>query len=151
MDNNQRCPIIRKSKTSSNFTLTFLSLFFIAVILTLGIKVSNNFNKPTLLKVFYDGDFNGMSIDFKTDGTYIFDDSAIGMSDYFYGTYKIDGNKITMDRSTIDNLTNLKYLEIRDKQNEEGKTELYLFQVDSLGNVIEHLYEYRVIIDNRKK
>ena len=144
--------LFESQKRVQNFTLTFLSLFFIAVILILGIKISNNFNKPTLLKVFYDGDYNGTSIDFKTDGTYIFDNSAMGLLDtYFYGTYKIDGNKITMDRSTIDNLTNLKYLEIRDKQIEEGKTELYLFQVDSLGNVIEHLFEYRVIIDNRKK
>ncbi|MBX3162891.1 MAG: hypothetical protein KF900_00265 [Bacteroidetes bacterium] len=119
--------------------------------MALEIQINNNFNKPTLLKVFYDGDYNGTGIDFKTDGTYIFDNSAIGLSDYSYGTYKIDGNKIIMDKDTIDNLTNLKYLEIRDKQIVEGKAELYLVQVDRLGNVIERSDEYRVTIDNRKK
>ena len=32
----------------------------------------------------------------------------------------------------------------------EGKSELYLFQVDSVGNVIESSNEYRVSIDNQK-
>lgn len=143
--------LFRVEKRFLNFTLTFLSIVFIAVILTLKIKINNNFDKPTLLKVFYDGDYNGTGIDFKTDGTYIFDNSAIGISDYFYGTYGISGNRITMDRETIDNLTNLKFLEIRGKQPEEGKADLYLYQVDSLGNLIERSEEYRVIIDNRKK
>ncbi|WKW45474.1 hypothetical protein P3875_06695 [Myroides sp. JBRI-B21084] len=103
------------------------------------------------MKVFYDGDFNGTGIDFKTDGTYIFDNSAIGISDYFYGTYRIDENKITMDKDTIDNLTNFKFLEIKDKELEQGKTDLFLYQVDSLGNAIERSDEFRVTIDNRKK
>lgn len=134
-----------------NFGLTLLSIFFIAINLILEIRIGNNFNKPTLLKVFYDGDFNGTGIDFKTDGTYIFDNSAIGISDYFYGTYRIDENKITMDKDTIDNLTNFKFLEIKDKELEQGKTDLFLYQVDSLGNAIERSDEFRVTIDNRKK
>jgi Leucine-rich repeat (LRR) protein len=117
----------------------------------LEIIINNNFNKPTLLRVYYDGDYNGTSIDFKTDETYIFDNSAIGLSSYFYGTYKINGNKITMDKDTIDNLTNLKYLEIRDKQIEEMESGMYLYQVDSSGNLIKHSDKYRVIIDNRKE
>ncbi len=143
--------LFMNEKRVRNFKLTFSSLLFIATILTLEVYINMNFNKSTLLKVFYDGDFNGTSIDFKTDGTYILDNSAIGLSDYFYGTYKIYGNKITMDIDTIDNLINLKYLEIMSKQTGEGKTEQYLFQVDSLGNLIKRSYEYRVIIDNRIK
>lgn len=143
--------LFKTERRFQNFGLTFLSILFIAVILTLEIKINNIFNKPTTLKVFYDGDFNGTGIDFKNDGTYIFDNSAIGISDYFYGTYKIEGNKITMDKDTIDNLTNFKFLEIKDKQSEEEETDLYLFQVDSLGNVIEHSDKFRVTIDNRKK
>jgi hypothetical protein len=117
----------------------------------LEIIINNDFNKPTLLRVYYDGDYNGTSIDFKTDGTYIFDNSAIGISSYFYGTYEINGNKITMDKDTIDNLMNLKYLEIRDKQFEERESGVYLYQVDSSGNLIKYSDEYRVTIDNRKK
>ena len=143
--------LFKTEKRFLNFGLTFLSIFFIAIILTLEIKINIAFNKPTLLKVYYDGDYNGTAIDFKTDGTYIFDNSAIGISDYFYGTYKIDGNKITIDKDTIDNLTNLKYLELRNKQIQEGNFELYLFQVDRSGNLLERSDEYRVTIDNRKK
>ncbi|WP_445456424.1 hypothetical protein [Flavobacterium sp. HNIBRBA15423] len=69
------------------FTLTILCSFFSLIILTLHIRTQLKFDKPTLVKVFYDGDFNGTGIDFKTDGTYIFDNSTIGLlSDYFYGT-----------------------------------------------------------------
>lgn len=143
--------LFKTDKQLLNFGLTFLSILFIAIILTLEIQISNTFNKPTLLKAYYDGDYNGTGIDFKTDGTYIFENSAIGLSSYFYGAYRIDGDKITMDKNTIDNLTNFKYLKIRDKQIMEGKSELYLFQVDSIGNYIEHSGEYRVTIDNRKK
>ncbi|MCL1938361.1 MAG: hypothetical protein FWF52_08210 [Candidatus Azobacteroides sp.] len=140
-----------KEKKFQNFSLTFFCILFISATLILKIKNNNNFNKPTLLKVFYNGDYNGTGIDFKADGTYIFDNSAIGVSEYFYGTYEMNGNKITMDKDTIDNITNLKYLEIRHKQSGGGEKVLYLYQVDSLGNLIERSNnEYRVIIDNRK-
>lgn len=113
------------------FALTILCLIFTLIIFALHIKTQLKFDKPTLLKVFYDGDFNGTGIDFKTDGTYIFDNSAIGLNDYFYGTYTISGNKITMDKDQIDNIKNLKYLEIRQKIIDTNKTDLYLFQIDS--------------------
>ena len=72
------------------------------------------------------------------------------MSDYYYGVYTIDGDKITLDKDTIDNLTDLKHLGIRDKNIVNSKSELYLFQLDNRGNVIQYSDEYRVIIDNRK-
>ena len=131
------------------FAFTILCFFFTSIILTLHIRTQLKFDKPTLVKVFYDGDFNGTGIDFKTDGTYIFDNSAIGLSDYFYGVYTISGNRITMDKDQIDNLKNLKYLEIKEKIIDTNKTDLYLFQIDSLGNLIKNSEEYRVTIDNR--
>jgi hypothetical protein len=105
--------------------------------------------------VFYDGDFNGTGIDFKTDRTYIFDNSAIGLSNYFYGTYTIDGNKITLDKDKIDNITNLTHLEIIQKDSlllpDEKKSDKYLYQVDENGEVINNSEKYRVVIDNRNK
>jgi hypothetical protein len=144
--------LFKKEKRLQNFSLTFLCIVFVATILTMKVIIDKNFKKPTLLRVYYDGDFNGTSIDFKTDETYIFANSAIGLSNYFYGTYEINGNKITMDRDTIDNFVNFKYLEIRSKQIGEKKTDLYLYHVDSSGNLIEHSFdEYRVVTDNRQK
>lgn len=136
-----------------NFALTFLTLLFTIIILTIEIRNKNDFNKPTLLKVFYDGDYNGTGIDFKTGGTYIFDNSAIGLSDYTYGTYEIKGNKLTLDRNKIDNLTELKYLELKEKEIDYQnvvKKELYLYQVNKNGEIIDRANEYRVTIDNRK-
>ena len=138
-------------KQIKNFALTFLILLFVAVNLTLGSIIQKNFNKPTLLKASYYGDLNGTDIDFKADGTYILNNYSVMIDTYFYGTYTIIGNKITMDKDTIDVLPNLKYLEIRNKQIQEGQADLYLYQVDSLGNFIKDSFyeEYKVIIDNR--
>lgn len=140
--------IYKVKKATQNFTLTLLCLIYISIILILYIKNQSAFNKETLLRVFYDGDFNGTGIDFKTDGMYIFDSSAIGVSNYYYGTYKILGNKITMDKDQLENLENLKYLEIKAKEKEQ--TDLYLYQIDSIGNLIPKSTKFRVIIDNRK-
>ncbi|WP_445456423.1 hypothetical protein [Flavobacterium sp. HNIBRBA15423] len=54
-----------------------------------------------------------------------------------------------MDKDQIDNLKNLKYLEIKEKSIEKNNAELYLFKIDSLGNLIDSSEEYRVTIDNR--
>lgn len=139
----------RTNRQLKTYALTLLCLTFVFIIATFHIRTRINFNKPTLLKVFYDGDFNGIGIDFKTDGTYIFDNSTIGLSDYFYGTYKIADDRITMDKDQFDILTNLKYLEIREKKTENYATDLYLYQIDSLGNIIDNSNEFRVTIDNR--
>ena len=142
-------------KRIKNFTLSFIALVFISVILTTELTINHQFDKPTLLKVFYDGDFNGTGIDFKTDRTYILDNSAIGLSNYYYGTYTIDGNKITLDKDKIDNIPNLKHLEIIKKDSlllpDEKQSDRYLYQVDENGKVINNSGKYRVVIDNRKK
>lgn len=145
--------VFKTEKRILNFTLTSLCLIFVFSILFLEFKIQRKFNQPTLIKVFYDGDYNGTAIDFKKDGTYIFDNSAIGLSDYTYGTYKINGNNIILDRDQIDNLTDLKQLKIHEKEinYQDGiKKELYLFQVDTNGKIIDRTTEYRVTIDNRK-
>lgn len=141
--------IYKVEKKIKNFALTILCLMISFLCMTFHILTINKFNKQTLLKVYYDGDINGTGIDFKTDGTYIFENSAIGLSDYFYGKYKIIENKITLDKDKFDNLTNLKYLEIRESKIENNPTELYLYQIDSLGNLIDNSDKFRVTIDNR--
>lgn len=136
----------------TNFSLTIFCLIIATAILLLDFKIQQNFDKPTLIKVFYDGDYNGVGIDFKEDGTYIFDNSAIGLSDYTYGTYKINGANITLDRNQIDNLVNLRHLKIDEKEinyPDGARKELYLFQVDSNGKIIDPTIAYRVTIDNR--
>lgn len=135
-----------------SYLITAMNVSFIFFIVVLKLTIIINFNKPSLLKVFYDGDFNGTAIDFKVDKTYILDNAAIGISNYFYGTYHIQGHKITMDKDTIDNLDNLKYLELREIENDNGTKKWYLMQVDNNGIINEESdNSFRVIIDNRNK
>ena len=129
-----------------------IGIIFIGLIFGLYLKNNAEFNKPTLVRVYYDGDFNGTSIDFKTDGTYIFDNFAIGFSDYVHGNYKIDGQKIILDKKEIDNVIKTDLLEIKDIK-ENGIDYLagkYLFQIEPSGKEIKKVTKFRVVIDNRK-
>ncbi|MBU2994810.1 hypothetical protein KO500_00075 [Cellulophaga baltica] len=129
-----------------------IGIVFIGLIFGIYLKNNAEFNKPTLVRVYYDGDFNGTSIDFKTDGTYIFDNFAIGFSDYVHGNYKINGQLITLDKKEIDNVIKTDLLEIKDLK-ENGIDHLagkYLFQIESNGKEIERSTKFRVVIDNRK-
>ena len=128
-----------------------IGLIFLITIFGINWKNESDLNKPTLVRVFYDGDFNGTGIDFKTDGTYIFDNSAIGLSDYTYGTYEISGQKITLDKNEIDNVIKTNLLEIKDIK-ENGVDYLageYLFQIEPNGNEITRATKFRVVVDNR--
>jgi hypothetical protein len=129
-----------------------LAIIFTTTIWIWNVRINSNFDKPTLVRIFYDGDFNGTGIDFKTDGTYIFDNSAIGFSDFTYGEYEINGNVITLDRNGLDNI-NTNRLEIRPKlieYSDRTETEKYVYQIDENGNLIENTTEFRLVVDNRK-
>lgn len=102
--------------------------------------------------MFYDGDFNGVGLDFKTDGTYIYDDWAIGISEFQYGTYTINGDKISINdtnRCVTSRLLEIRNMEYTTYQ-DSVKKEKYLFQVDDKGEVIDDL-SFRVVEDNRHK
>jgi hypothetical protein len=130
-----------------------VGIAFTAIIWIWNVQINSNFEKPTLVRVFYDGDFNGTGIDFKTDGTYIFDNSAIGLSDYLYGKYEICGNTIILDNSNLDNVVVTNQLEIRPKTieySDRTEVENYVYQVDKEGNVLKNETEFRLVVDNRK-
>ncbi|WP_205318036.1 hypothetical protein [Kordia sp. SMS9] len=130
-----------------------IGIAFIAVIAGLNWKNNAEFNKQTLVRAYYDGDFNGTSIDFKEDGTYIFDNQAIGFSTYVYGNYKINGQSIRLERSEIDNVIKTDLLEIKNIV-ENGIDHLagtYIFQIEPNGNELKLATKFRVVEDNRKK
>jgi len=130
-----------------------LAIIFTAVIWIWDVQINSNFDKPTLVRVFYDGDFNGTGIYFKTDGTYIFDNSAIGLSDYVYGKYEISGNRIILDKSNLDNVVVTNQLEIRPnvvEYSDRTETDKFVYQIDEKGNVLENATKFRLVVDNRK-
>jgi len=107
----------------------------------------------TLVRIFYDGDFNGTGVDFKTDGTYIFDNSAIGLSDYIYGEYIISENKITLDKRNLDKVIKTSHLEIRTKiieYSDRTENEQYVFQIGDEDEVLKNEIEFKLMVDNRK-
>ena len=131
-----------------------LAVIFSTTIWVWNLQINSNFDKPTLVRIFYDGDFNGTGIDFKTDGTFIFDNSAIGLSDYIYGTYEINGNRIFLDKNHLDNVIVSNQLEIRPKTveySDRTETNKYVYQVDGNGNVLKNSTEFRLVVDNRNK
>jgi hypothetical protein len=131
-----------------------LGIVFTIIIWKWNSQINEKFDKPTLVRIFYDGDFNGTGIDFKTDGTYIFDNSAIGLSNYLYGEYEISGNKIILDKSNLDNVVKTNRLEIRPKSIEyfdRTESEQYVFQINEIGNILENVTEFRVVVDNRNE
>ena len=129
-----------------------LGLIFCALILVIKWKNNAEFNKPTLVRAYYDGDFNGTSIDLKTDGTYIFDNHAIGFSDYVYGNYKIDDKFISLDRNEINGVIKTDLLEIKNftENGVDFMTGTYILQIEPNGNVIERATKFRIVEDNRK-
>ncbi|QEE49040.1 hypothetical protein FUA48_05435 [Flavobacterium alkalisoli] len=144
--------LYRKEKKLVNFTFTYCSLSFIIIIITLQININSNFSKPTLLRASYDGDFNGSSIDFKTDSTYIFENFAIGFSTYIYGNYRINQNKITLDTNNLDNLIETDKLEIQKVKTQDRdsiKKEKYLFPINDKGEIIDYYLSLKVVEDNR--
>lgn len=127
------------------------SLLFILTISYLDYEIKRSFNKPTLIKAFYDGDFNGTGIDFKTDGTFIFDNTAIGCSDYIYGEYSIDDSIINLSTNNLDNVVRTSYLKIKPLNSSSNNTSSYfIYQIEKGGEILKKRIKFRVVEDNRE-
>ncbi|KOS07441.1 hypothetical protein AM493_16360 [Flavobacterium akiainvivens] len=133
----------REEKTWTSFaaTLTFLGFLLIAV--AAGFIVRYDDNKPTLIKGWCDGDINGVTLDLKKDGTYVYYSSSWGGGDYLYGTYTIKDSLITLDR-TIERVIVTRNLEVK-----QSGDVYYLYQMQN-GKALENELELKVIEDTRK-
>jgi hypothetical protein len=153
---------IQEYKQSNNLTSylpTMTGLVFLLTILGLHLYQNSKTNSPTLISAFYDGGFNGFSIELKENGNYIMaNGSGLGQS-YFYGTYSINDSIVTLDKSNIDNVIVTNKLVIRTITNifqqdtiegEDTTYENYIYQLDKNGNTLEEDI-FRVTEDNRNK
>lgn len=118
------------------FLPILIGILMILPILIIKKNIRQEFNKPTLLRGYYDGDFNGVSIDFKEDKTYIINNYVIGFNEYEYGIYTIKNDSIFLDV----NETGLQKLIFKKKENE-------IFLIDNNKPYLE----FRITEDNRKK
>ncbi len=146
------------SRKLTSYLPTFIGLLFIITNVALFYYQDNKRNSPTLIRGFYDGGYNGFSVDFKTDGNYVMaNGSGLGQS-YFYGTYTLKDSIITIDKSNIDNCIKTNTLVISAKQYflpidtilKIGQAN-YITQIDSNGIEIDEEFRFRVTVDNRNK
>ena len=131
----------REEKVLRNFAVTFTFIGFVLLATGIALKIDHDFNKPSFVKAYYDGDFNGAGIDLKTDSTSIGEDSAIGFSNYTYGEYSISNNIITINEGS--GIT--KRFVIK-----KDNLEFYLAETDSSGTETDGYIKYTIIKDNRK-
>lgn len=144
----------------SKFRESDKGLYLLPVILSIGFAVSitawerqiiAEFEKPSLMRVSYDGKLNGSSIDFKKDGSYIFEKYTIKHSDYLHGTFTIQNDLITLDKPQLDNVikSNRLMLSIGTAVPINSEPVFILNQVDAEGRVIPNTKKFKVVEDFR--
>ena len=146
----------KASQKLTSYLPTFIGFLFILTNIGLFYYQDSKTNSPTLISGFYDGGFNGFSVDFKKDGNYIMaNGSGLGQS-YFYGTYTLKDSIITIDKSSIDNCIKTNKLVIRTESYfPKDSVDLikskanYITQIDYKGNEIDREFRFRVTKDNR--
>ena len=144
----------QSTKNLLSFLPTAIVVMLTLLILSVEYDIKADFEKPSLLAVYYDGDINGSGIDFKNDGTYIFQSSAVGLSNFKYGTYKIYGDKIVIDNNELDNVVTTNLLEVRlghVEYADSTRSERFLYQLSNSGHILDEAIEFRVVVDNRNK
>lgn len=125
----------KKRKKHIAFLPIFIGILMISFVFIVKRDIYQEFNKSSLIKVYYDGDYNGVSVDFKQDSTYIIDDFSIGFNHYEYGYYRIEGDTISLDY----NEAGLHQLIFKKKGDD-----IFLIQN-------EPSFELKITEDNRKK
>lgn len=143
----QDTKLYRREKYFLNLAPSILASFFIVLITFLNILYNIPYNKATLLEAQYDTEYDLMLIDFKIDGTYIFSERSFMSECYYYGTYKIDSNRISMDENARVRNYLSRYLNITQQKNS-----LLLVQADSMGQIDSldtYAPQYKITQDNR--
>lgn len=139
----------RITRRLSSYLATYIGLFFLFLNIGLMWYYESRVNSPSLISGFYDGGFNGFSVDFKKDGNYVMaNGSGLGQT-YFYGKYSIKDSIITIDKSNIDNCikTNRLLIRIIDSVGSDAN---YITQIDSNGDEISKEFRFRVVLDERR-
>lgn len=149
----------KQTKKLTAYIPTFIGSFFILTISSLYFYQDIRSNSPTLIRAYYDGDYNGFSVDLKVNGNYIMaNGSGLGQS-YFYGTYLINDSIITLDKSNIDKVITTDKLVIRTITNifqqdtidgDDTTQKDYIIQVDKNWKELNTNFRFRVTVDNRK-
>jgi hypothetical protein len=147
--------VFKDSKKYTSFLPSILGLAFVFINYALYRHQDNRMNSPSLISGFNDGGFNGFSVDFKKNGSYVMaNGNGLGQS-YFYGTYWLKDSIITIDKKNVDNCIKTNRLVIRslnvtptlDSDNQSS----FIIQIDSNGRELNSNFWFRVTEDNRNQ
>lgn len=139
----------RTNKSYTYFIPVILGILMAVSTLFLDYRIQRDFNKPTLISGYYNGDYNGVNFDFKTDGTYIHDNFCLGNT-FSYGNYTIEGDYIVLTGKLPEGIST-PYFQIRKSKYSSADSihEKYLLQVNEKGEEIDNCIDFRVTSDNR--
>lgn len=134
-------------KNLTAFIPTALGVFISIGLLTTIFILQQRDKSPTKLYcVSKIVDFNGVSIDFREDGTYKLTSWCLG-ADYYRGSYTMTDSIITLDKSTIEKVIESNRLLIRQDgvTNRLGNKEKSIYQIGEDGQVIRNAIDFRVL------
>ncbi|MFT6963761.1 MAG: hypothetical protein ACJAWV_003499 [Flammeovirgaceae bacterium] len=138
-----------RSQKRQNGIAILVGGILLSITITIYSFTNYQFNKPTLVKVLYDGGYNGIAIDFKTDGTFITNDSAMFGSIYSYGEYSIENNKIVLIGGELSSFFHSNRLLITEFAVGIGDSRKRVYQVDDTETKIPNSTEFKLTVDNR--
>lgn len=143
----------KKSKKWASFTSSVIGLTIAFGLFTTLYILKQRDNSPSKIYcVTKMNDFNGISIDFREDGTYKLTSWSLG-ADIYRGKYKIKDSIITIDKSKIENAITSKRFVIRQdgEIDSSGIQEKSVYQIDDQGQLIKQSVDFRVIDKKKTK
>lgn len=140
--------VFAKEKKWYNFRITFICVLITGLATGFQAYVNSIFAKPSLLVADYYSEYLEATIDFKQDGSFIFDAGRLGDGRYVHGQYTMNGNSFIL-KNDINYIIYTKRLDVVEFQNFEQKGGTFLVQVDNNLKINETALKIPVIFDNR--
>jgi len=134
------------SKKYKSFLFTAIGIIIIILNIGSQLYLSSRDSSEIILMAFYDGDYNGSSLEFRKDGTYKFSNGSVLGESIQRGKYSINDTIITLDKDNIDNVIESKTLVLGGENN---RTDLKILQIDQNFSLIKRATEFRVVQDKR--
>ena len=142
-----------RTKKWNSFIATFVGLTILVGHFLILSSFKQRDNSPSQIYcVTKITDFNGVSIDFRKDGTYKLTSWSLG-ADIYRGKFTIKDSIITIDKSKIESCIESEKFVIRQdgEIDSTGKQEKSIYQIDKQGQIINHSVDFRIIDDWKNK
>lgn len=138
-----------KHKKWWNFRATISCIILTALAFLYHNHIKNVFSKPSLVTAYLGNEYDAIRIDFKTDGTFIFENFDLSRSRFIHGKYSVNQNSFLLDRD-VNHFVYTKRLDIVDiPKSYRKKAGTYLIEVDENNKIPENAAKIKVTYDGR--